>query len=406
MLWGFVLQNGLFASFITYVGQVHVLIPENKPAFINDCQRKDGRSIPPLIEFPQDLRVTLRGHIGGGRITIQQHSDHDRAGSIETTVQATDRILNKTTYCVDLGHETIFDINFPSSWFLSWGARVEMTIKMPYHATRLLVDTSNMPVEIVRDTMMDVIHVKTTNNSIKITDDWDGKRMELETTNSSIEADRARIYADEAVKFSTTNAQIKVDKVIVSEQGTLQLKTTNAKIEGREVRAGTSVRLDTTNATIDVAYISALNGPVQVQTSNAKIVSEDIQAGSKIDLLTSNASIKATYLRGPWIDAKTSNSSIGLGKVLVANRLMAETSFGELNANIEALSPDLNATFSTTFSNADIHMVRQSLLLESREGDIHQVISSFCSLLTSKADLMCLARTRILVSWIQMNSSS
>lgn len=309
--------------------------------------------------FPQDLTITIRGFINGGRINILQQDGHESFGCVETTVDASDRVLEKATYRLDRGQETIFDIKFPSAWFFSWGARVEMTIKMPYHANSLIINTSNMPIEVDRRTSLDVLHLRTSNQSIKIKDDWDGKRISLETTNSSINTDRARIYAEEAVDYSTTNAEIKVDKVIVSEGGSLYIRTSNAKIEGKELRAGSSLKLKTSNAKIDVAYISAQNGTAHIQTSNSNIEAQDIQAQSKIDLITSNASINVSHLKSLWIDVKTSNSGIDLGRVLVADRITAETSFGKLNASVETLSPDLYASFITSFSKANVHMVRE-----------------------------------------------
>lgn len=323
-----------------------------------ECRPDDIVSVPISFNVPQDLKIALTGRLSGGRIVIQQLDDPNRIGSVETTVHAREKSLERANYNLEQGTETTFEYHFrtdPWTWFTC--IRAEMYINMPYNATSLVLETIGTPVEIVKNTSIDILHLKTKDSIINVKNDWTGKRLSLESLNGAINTINAYIRALKSVTMTTTEGEIQVGKIEALENSTIHISARNEVITGDVIQAGSTVTLETSNAEINVGQIISLNDAVNVKTTNGKITSNNVQAATTMDVATINGRISIPVVKAPSVQITTSTGEVNLDHIHAQDKINIEASNGELNATVDTMSSVVTARFRTSNSPISVRMV-------------------------------------------------
>jgi hypothetical protein len=199
------------------------------------------------------------------------------------------------------------------------GAR--LVIKIPRKTQLDRITTSNSSIRTQDGSGSARLH--TSNGSIRVVD-LHGD-LEAETSNSSIELDGV----DGNARAHTSNGHIRVERL----GGSLDATTSNSGVQADIARADKSVRIDTSNSSVELTLPPSFSSSVHVETKNASITLR--MAGgtnARISARTSNSSIATEFdLRahgeisrnrlegdigsgGPLIDLSTSNGSIHILK--------------------------------------------------------------------------------------------
>ncbi|KAL1936693.1 hypothetical protein VTP01DRAFT_827 [Rhizomucor pusillus] len=299
-------------------------------------------TVPLDIEFSQDLKL---------------------AGKIEAIVKTPRKVLDSSSMQVDHGIETHFQYHFVNEhctmngWSRLPCVDLDMKISMPFNATSLVLDTTDLPVEIVGRMNIDNVNLKTTNAKIHIQKDWKGKQLTLETTNGKIDAADSSIEALESVTLTTTNGNIAFGRVEAIANGRVHLKTSNGKLQGQTIEAASNVMLESTNGQIDITKVNSLKAALHAKTTNGKITLRDLRAATNILASTTNDAIHLNFISAPSASIKTTNGRIDLDHIQVQEQLNVETSNSQTRATVDSHSSDIHANFRTSNSPISVLMI-------------------------------------------------
>jgi len=201
------------------------------------------------------------------------------------------------------------------------GAR--FVIKVPRSAVLDRITTSNASIRIMDGA--GPAHLRTSNGSIRV----QALRGSLDAQTSNASVDLIDVEGD-AVAHSS-NGHIHAEGL----RGGLDASTSNGGVNARIAHADRSVRVETSNAGIELALPDGLGGDVRANTSNGGItVRLPASANARVMAHTSNASINSDFDvklhgeigknrlegaigsgSGPLIDLTTSNGGIRLMKM-------------------------------------------------------------------------------------------
>ncbi len=214
-----------------------------------------------------------------------------------------------------------------------------VSIRVPRPTLRLNNQGARLVIKIPRNTHIDRIttsngsirtqdgggplRLRTSNSAIRVVD-LKGE-LDAETSNGSIELDG--VEGD--VRAQTSNGHIRAERV----NGGLDVSTTNGGISASVTRPDHTVRLDTSNSSVELRLPASFSSSAHVATRNGSItlrMGEGVNA--RISARTSNSSIRTDYevraqgelkrnrlegvigRGGPLIELETSNAGIQLLK--------------------------------------------------------------------------------------------
>ncbi len=205
----------------------------------------------------------------------------------------------------------------PSERRNNQGAR--FIVKIPRTAVLDRITTSNGSIRTLDGS--GPARLRTTNGSIRV-EDLKGS-LDAQTSNAGVEL----LNVDGDAKVGSSNGHIHADHL----RGSLEASTSNSSIAVSVSEAARTVRLDTTNGSVDLTLPANYASDAHVSTSNSSItVRMPGQPNARLMAHTSNASITTDFeLRtqgtfnknqmegtlgngGPLIDLGTSNGSIRL----------------------------------------------------------------------------------------------
>ncbi|KAL1936694.1 hypothetical protein VTP01DRAFT_828 [Rhizomucor pusillus] len=296
-------------------------------------QEEHMTSAEPLLGFDvtQDLRVSLKGVLSRGRVIIQQAQDPHQGGRVELTAYGREGSLGNAKYSLKQDLETMFEYDSRTEFF-TWSQciRAEMYIYMPYNATSLVLEATDATVELVSNSTIEFVEIKTRNSMIAIKDDWTGKHLILESINGEINTVNAHVRAKDFVTMTTTNGEIQV--------------------------ARSAITLETSNAEINVRGLVSVNGSVQVKTTSGKITSNKLQAATNADIQTTNGGVSISILAAKSVQVMTTNGQIVSDHIHAQDKINVETSNGELNAVVDTISSIVAARFKSSNSPVFVQM--------------------------------------------------
>lgn len=207
----------------------------------------------------------------------------------------------------------------PSGWRNNLGAR--FIVKMPRTAVLDRITTSNAHIRTVEGA--GPARLRTSNGSIRV-ERLKGN-LDAETSNASVEL----LNVDGDARVVSSNGHIRAEGL----RGSLDGNTSNSGITAR-MEAGRSVRLETSNGSVDLTLPPTFSSDVHVNTSNASITLRmPFQPNARLMAHTNNASISSDFsIRtegtlakdrvqgtlgngGPLIDLGTSNAGIRLSRM-------------------------------------------------------------------------------------------
>ena len=212
-----------------------------------------------------------------------------------------------------------------------------VSVRIPRPSMRRNNQGARLVIKVPRNTHLD--RITTSNSSIRTQDGVGTARLhssngsirvvdlhgdvEAETSNSSIELQGV----DGNARARTSNGHIRADRL----GGSLDANTSNSSVHVDVTRPDKSIRIDTSNGSVELSLPPNFSSPIHVDTNNGAItVRMPESTNARLSARTSNASIK-TELEvraqgdisknrldgvigsgGPLIDLSTSNGSIHL----------------------------------------------------------------------------------------------
>ncbi len=207
----------------------------------------------------------------------------------------------------------------PSGWRNNLGAK--FIIRMPRTAILERIATSNAHIRTIEG--LGPTRLRSSNGSIRV-ERLKGS-LDAETSNASVEL----LNVEGDARVVSSNGHIRAEGL----RGSLDGNTSNSGITAR-LDAGKSIRLETSNGSVDLTLPSTFANDVHVNTSNASITLRmPFEPNARIMAHTNNASITSDFsIRtegtigkdrlegtlgngGPLIDLGTSNGGIRLSRM-------------------------------------------------------------------------------------------
>lgn len=330
-----------------------------------ECRPDMIVSRPISFDVTQDLRVSLKGVLSRGRVIIQQAQDPHQGGRVELTAYGREGSLGNAKYSLKQDLETMFEYDSRTEFF-TWSQciRAEMYIYMPYNATSLVLEATDATVELVSNSTIEFVEIKTRNSMIAIKDDWTGKHLILESINGEINTVNAHVRAKDFVTMTTTNGEIQVGKVeALDDNERVWIEARDEVITGNVIAARSAITLETSNAEINVRGLVSVNGSVQVKTTSGKITSNKLQAATNADIQTTNGGVSISILAAKSVQVMTTNGQIVSDHIHAQDKINVETSNGELNAVVDTISSIVAARFKSSNSPVFVQMVSIRVLI-------------------------------------------
>jgi DUF4097 and DUF4098 domain-containing protein YvlB len=207
----------------------------------------------------------------------------------------------------------------PSGWRSNLGAK--FIIRMPRTAVLNRITSANGHIRIIEG--VGPARLRTSNASIRV-ERLKGN-VDAETSNASVEL----LNVEGDARVVSSNGHIRADGL----RGSLDANTSNSGITAR-LDAGRTVRLDTSNGSVDLTLPKTFSNDVHVNTSNASITLRmPFEPNARVAARTNNSSITSDFpvraegtfgkdrlegtlgSGGPLIDLVTSNGGIRLSRM-------------------------------------------------------------------------------------------
>ncbi|KAI7884396.1 hypothetical protein K492DRAFT_36992 [Lichtheimia hyalospora FSU 10163] len=245
--------------------------------------------LPSSILLEKNAKVTIEGHVTGGKINVHRGS---RKGSIETRVRTNSpTLLDALEYEYQPGENTDLELRFPAMSVMSQHdcLEIEMDIWVPERSEELHVEGSNVVVDVV-DALdgMDWLDIKTINAMIRMQGGWFGQRLELETEHGEINTAGPIVTSDNA-----------------------HMKAIGGAIRVGSIMSRNTIDLKATNGAIHVSGSLQADSQITAETSNAEIHLDTVKARD-LDVITSNGWIQLNHAIAPHITAQTTNDRINV----------------------------------------------------------------------------------------------
>jgi DUF4097 and DUF4098 domain-containing protein YvlB len=201
------------------------------------------------------------------------------------------------------------------------GARYQ--VRLPRQAFLELVKSTNGSVRV--SSIDRPVNIRTTNGAVRVAEVKGD--VSAVSTNGALEC----VAIEGRLFVRTTNGRVKVEEV----RGALEASTTNGTILASvaEIRDARSLRLSTTNGSINLKLPQALRADVRASTSNGSIdVKIPAGANFNVSARTSSSSVRSDFSiegevtknraegkvgsGGPLLDLSTSNGGINLERLM------------------------------------------------------------------------------------------
>ncbi len=265
---------------------------------------------------------------GGGRLTVETFNgavdisgwDQDTVDISGTKYGPSQQEADNLKVEIENGADGVsIRVPRPTDRRNNQGAR--LTIKIPRNAVLDRVTTSNSSIHL--EDGAGPAHLRTSNGAIHVSN-FHGE-LGTETSNGPIELERV----DGDVRAHTSNGHIRAERI----NGSVEAESRNGGVNIDVTSTDKSIRIDTSNNSVELTLPPKFSSSVHAQTNNSSItIRMSAGTNARISARTSNASIDTDFeVRaqgelsrnrlegvigngGPLIDLATSNGSIHLLK--------------------------------------------------------------------------------------------
>lgn len=244
----------------------------------NSVQWKD---MPDTIDFEDNVELVIEGRVSNGLLTVIPLEDR-HGGTILSDIKVYPPSLQQdmsfdVQHYDNNGDTTKLTIHMPQQFDDENEdcINVNMEIRLPYAANRLLINVKNMDVDVqpfVKD--VDDVEIKTRNARIHF-EHWSGESLKLSTKNGEIKA--GRLTSGGSVYLENANALVHLAQDITAKK-LISVQNANGAVEAMgSLRADDTVKIETSNAYVklsqlfaDHVTVSNANGDTQVDYIEAK----------------------------------------------------------------------------------------------------------------------------------------
>ncbi|KAI9483489.1 MAG: hypothetical protein EXX96DRAFT_606487 [Benjaminiella poitrasii] len=276
------------------------------------------------------IRV-VGGSLLGGRITLKRMSDKDREdenvaigmGLVKSTALIAPASLTKNpelqyTLRTDVNGSTLLEIHVPNNLLTTRSCvHLETVIYVPDERIESLqVQAQNAHIEVLNPNgrlQVDHLLLTSTNTPISFDAEWDGKTIELKTSNSPIVLGRSLgSFSSDSILVSTTNGLLKIGKSVKA-ASLVSLSTTNAAIEiDDSIETEKTIKAFTTNGHINIDKIIA--DRAEIKSTNSRVHLKHANITSSLSVHTTNGPLRLQMKDGNHAEvvARTSNDEIYL----------------------------------------------------------------------------------------------
>lgn len=254
----------------------------------NSVQWKD---MPGTIDFEDNVEVVIEGRVSNGLVTVLPLEDR-HGGTILSDIHVYPPSLQQemsfdVQHYDNNGATTKLTINMPQQFDYENEdcINVNMEIRLPYAANRLLVHVKNMDVDVqpfVKD--VDDVEIKTSNGRIHF-EHWSGESLKLSTKNGEIKA--GRLTSGGSVYLENANALVHLAEDINAKR-LISVQNSNGAVEAMgSLRADDTVKVETRNAYVKLSQLFADH--VTVSNANGDVQVDYIEAKTQVLAKSSNA---------------------------------------------------------------------------------------------------------------------